>query len=184
MKIATSSSKLCWILTSVTGFTQLSRTSRFSYSFFVDSSFWERREEISLVLTKTTIQLLALALLPRPDEFTLCLFVLIAHSQRILQNTTQQPSSSSPPSSPRRFFAIWKATKAIHSFSFALFPTHSQSLNVWTGTWNMGECEPPYNIEEWIPHFFDLIAVGVEECMRIPPALFLQFRPPWARNPN
>ena len=75
-------------------------------SFFVDSSFWERREEISLVLTKTTIQLLALALLPRPDEFTLCLFVLIAHSQRILQSTTQQPSSSSPPSSPRRFFAI------------------------------------------------------------------------------
>ena len=75
-------------------------------SFFVDSSFWERREEISLVLTKTTIQLLALALLPRPDEFTLCLFVLIAHSQRILQSTTQQPSSSSPPSSPHRFFAI------------------------------------------------------------------------------
>lgn len=32
----------------------------------------------------------------------------------------------------------------------------------------MGECDPPYNIEEWIPHYFDLIAVGVQECMRTP----------------
>ena len=31
----------------------------------------------------------------------------------------------------------------------------------------MGECDPPYNIEEWIPNSFDLIAVGVQECMSI-----------------
>ena len=29
----------------------------------------------------------------------------------------------------------------------------------------MGECDPPYNLEEWVPNSFDLIAVGVEECM-------------------
>lgn len=29
----------------------------------------------------------------------------------------------------------------------------------------MGECEPPFNLEEWIPNSFDIIAVGVEECM-------------------
>ena len=43
--------------------------------------------------------------------------------------------------------------------------SHPQSLNIWTGTWNMGECDPPYNLEEWVPNSFDLIAVGVEECM-------------------
>ena len=39
------------------------------------------------------------------------------------------------------------------------------SLNIWTGTWNMGECDPPFNLEEWIPNSFDVIAIGVEECM-------------------
>lgn len=29
----------------------------------------------------------------------------------------------------------------------------------------MGECDPPFNLEEWVPNSFDLIAVGVEECM-------------------
>ena len=29
----------------------------------------------------------------------------------------------------------------------------------------MGECDPPFNLEEWVPSCFDLIAVGVEECM-------------------
>lgn len=29
----------------------------------------------------------------------------------------------------------------------------------------MGECEPPFNLEEWIPNSFDIIAIGVEECM-------------------
>ena len=48
-----------------------------------------------------------------------------------------------------------------------LFQSHLQSLNIWTGTWNMGECDPPYNIEEWIPNSFDVIAVGVQECMSI-----------------
>ena len=40
-----------------------------------------------------------------------------------------------------------------------------KSLSVWSGTWNMGECDPPFNLEEWIPNSFDIIAVGVEECM-------------------
>lgn len=43
--------------------------------------------------------------------------------------------------------------------------SHPQSLDIWAGTWNMGECDPPYNLEEWVPNSFDLIAVGVEECM-------------------
>lgn len=29
----------------------------------------------------------------------------------------------------------------------------------------MGECDPPYNLEEWVPNSFDIIAMGVEECM-------------------
>lgn len=29
----------------------------------------------------------------------------------------------------------------------------------------MGECDPPFNLEEWVPNSFDIIAVGVEECM-------------------
>ena len=29
----------------------------------------------------------------------------------------------------------------------------------------MGECDVPTNLEEWVPSSFDLIAVGVEECM-------------------
>lgn len=29
----------------------------------------------------------------------------------------------------------------------------------------MGECDPPFNLEEWIPSNFDIIAIGVEECM-------------------
>lgn len=36
----------------------------------------------------------------------------------------------------------------------------------------MGECEPPFNLEEWIPNSFDIIAVGVEECMSIHIASF------------
>lgn len=40
-----------------------------------------------------------------------------------------------------------------------------QSLDIWAGTWNMGECDVPTNLEEWVPSSFDLIAVGVEECM-------------------
>ena len=43
--------------------------------------------------------------------------------------------------------------------------SNSQSLNIWTGTWNMGECDPPYNLEEWVPNSFDIIAIGVQECM-------------------
>ena len=43
--------------------------------------------------------------------------------------------------------------------------TNQQTLDIWTGTWNMGECDPPFNLEEWVPNSFDLIAVGVEECM-------------------
>ncbi|KNB43711.1 endonuclease exonuclease phosphatase [Blastocystis sp. subtype 4] len=35
------------------------------------------------------------------------------------------------------------------------------SLNIWTGTWNMGECDPPYNLEEWVPNSFDIIAIGI-----------------------
>lgn len=31
----------------------------------------------------------------------------------------------------------------------------------------MGECDPPFNLEEWVPDSFDIIAVGVEECMSI-----------------
>lgn len=73
LKIATSSSKQCWILTSATGFTQSNRTSRFFSYFNIDSSFWERREEISVVSTKMTTQLQALALLPRPDAYPLFL---------------------------------------------------------------------------------------------------------------
>ena len=45
--------------------------------------------------------------------------------------------------------------------------SNAQSLDIWAGTWNMGECDPPYNLEEWVPNSFDLIAVGVEECMSI-----------------
>ena len=29
----------------------------------------------------------------------------------------------------------------------------------------MGECDPPYNLEEWVPNSFDIIAMGVQECM-------------------
>ena len=29
----------------------------------------------------------------------------------------------------------------------------------------MGECDPPYNLEEWVPNSFDIIAIGVQECM-------------------
>ena len=29
----------------------------------------------------------------------------------------------------------------------------------------MEEADPPFNLEEWVPDSFDLIAVGVEECM-------------------
>lgn len=47
----------------------------------------------------------------------------------------------------------------------ALSLSNSQSLNIWTGTWNMGECDPPYNLEEWVPNSFDIIAIGVQECM-------------------
>ena len=45
----------------------------FSPYFNIDSSFWERREEISAASTKMTTQLQALALLPRPDAYPLCL---------------------------------------------------------------------------------------------------------------
>ena len=31
----------------------------------------------------------------------------------------------------------------------------------------MGECDPPFNLEEWVPDSFDIIAVGVEECMKL-----------------
>ncbi len=31
----------------------------------------------------------------------------------------------------------------------------------------MGECEIPFNLEEWIPGGFDIYAVGCEECMSI-----------------
>ena len=38
-------------------------------------------------------------------------------------------------------------------------------MNMWIGNWNMGECDPPFNLEEWVPNSFDIIAVGVQECM-------------------
>ena len=29
----------------------------------------------------------------------------------------------------------------------------------------MGECDPPLNLEEWVTNSFDIIAIGVQECM-------------------
>ncbi|KAJ7523805.1 hypothetical protein O6H91_18G063200 [Diphasiastrum complanatum] len=59
-----------------------------------------------------------------------------------------------------------------------------QTINVFVGTWNVGNTRPPADLSSWLPtnSFYEIVAIGAQECEYQPEASFSECGKDWLHS--